>query len=593
MMAVLAATSCKVDMGNLTKKPGGGGSGGGGSGSGGGDTGGGGDSGGGGGDSAGGDAGHLDHMVVIAAEAGVSAVGSRKPAWCASVPEANGMSRSLVYLASDLESFYDSAPQELYRVEAHMRNVAVYLCLAPDDAQVQEQNGYFLQYFVNRSGGKAEDLEAFLGAFVDKDKYWSTVEAFCKEHPLDESTPAELTRTSVIRAIAGCDGDPRWMYPAGAAYARYDGYDRAIAPPSELARAMMVSECLPRTDSYNPYGDQHLARFATCREDGAALDAKKLEKEIGSFPGWFQTHARLQHAFARLAYTRHKAAFEDRIASDKNLAKILDVAAARAWKGWKAAADEYSDLFAAGFAFEDKPADGCWKVVTKAMKKIVKAAKGKEVRDAKAALTTGAGAFALRFAAKCAKVDKQIGTSIFDTMAGYSVDYLGPRRAVSIAMFGALAELTAKGESVAIDTTDLGSAPFALYWAGGGADGYDAAINDAGAVVKSVKKDGDGVTVEFKTEKIEVDEWQCASKEEFYGWDASGNPIWHAPCHVTGSHTENQKHDPVWIPEALADDIKPGVLLRSVQYSGGKYVPVEVWKDKKKKELVAFFGFAI
>lgn len=581
--ALVTAASCKVDLANLAKRPSGDGGGGGATSS---TTGG----GGGGGDASGGGEAprrdsndHLDHMVVIEAEDGVKAVGPRKPAWCETIASTE-LNVRLHSVAGGIEQLL-GAERELWQLQPHLLSAARGLCVAPDDAQVQEQTGYFLQYFVNRSGGTPEQVEAWLALFTDVDGYAAATKAYCDEHPAprDNVTPKEKTRVTVERAIAGCERDPRWTQGAGMATARYDGYDRSVGSPSELARAMYVSECFVRINGARPYGDQDLARFATCRQDGEALDAKRLEKEIAQAPAFFQASARLQHASARVSYARHKALFEARIGDDKKLAEVFEVAPQRAWEGWKASAEQYPALYAMAFGFEDDPEQACWDDAIAQLKKIVKAAKAKDTNDVVIALATGPGAVAGWLAERCAKNEDDLHG---DALGGMPHGGLGgPRAAVVGAMAGAGAELEAKGKSLGLTPGTLDGAPVIVRYQ---------SPND-GAVVKAIERDGDGVRVTFKTEKVQVDDRDCDKYPSFYGWDTFGSAIWDYHCEIVGHHLEDVTHPEVWIPAMFADAIKPGVLLipRTYSFEHEESIAAEVWSNKNKDKLLAFYGLPL
>jgi hypothetical protein len=186
----------------------------------------------------------------------------------------------------------------------------------------------------------------------------------------------------------------------------------------------------------------------------------------------------------------------------------------------------------------------------------------------------------------------------------------GPRTAAQFEAAAALGAIKEDRTKFPVEHSDVRTYDKrALYDAGLGANN-DNKINMAGddpmgfvgdggtAVVKSVKKSGGRVDIEFVKETHKVAEETCVETNKFAGWDTAGRPYYRMKCKPTGKMlTIDDTPDPIFMPAEWATGIKKGAIVDFDAARGRGQarmaLPKHVWTDKSKKKLVNWYGLEL
>jgi hypothetical protein len=109
-------------------------------------------------------------------------------------------------------------------------------------------------------------------------------------------------------------------------------------------------------------------------------------------------------------------------------------------------------------------------------------------------------------------------------------------------------------------------------------------------VVKDVKKDGDGLTVTFKTTKIKYPEYDCVPTNRPIRITSNGNIEYEQNCKATGRMlSQDTTPSPITISPLLATGVKPGAYI----VSHASNIVVYVANKAEDKKIQTFFGFAL
>ncbi len=535
-------------------------------------------------------------LVKVAPENGVPKVGPFKPTWCDAVDSKNVSPRALGR-QTDGRYLWDSFSQ-----------AAKFTCSLPDDPTYQEQLGYYMQRWANMTGASKEQIAELIALRVDDDKWEAQVDATCAKLPQvsEEDGPRPIRLRKMERAVLGCDGRSVPQHLQGSAMWDNEdtwAFDRGAAVPSQLAGLYRVIACQPTEDEISLYA---LTRWAKCRKDLELLDEAKLLAELAA--AGHNDYARLM-ALQALSSVRLEAKLADAkldatAAKDPEMKAVLVDAPAKGWDAWVAAYEANKAAVDAAWAHEDlvngprlSAAKGC---MAKASANL-KLARGKKPaatpEDLAAAVTSGVGPIFLDQLVTCLKAEgKTMPADALRRLVEWGMPGRGPRTAAQVAMGEATAKVLADRPKFPI-TADMvrvdGWAPQ------GGAVGYGhrqlPSAQYAG-VVKTVKKEGDRVTVTFQTVKWKEKERECTQTNRILQWRPDGTPLYAENCRYTGRVVEQSSTaDPFFTVSALAAAIKPGVFVTynsGVERVGNVFegVPVAVWSSKEKTSLLAFMG---
>ena len=550
-------------------------------------------------------------IIKVEPVAGVATIAPRSPGWCDQIPEEELDGARLPSATSGMEALV----AEKYWW-ATTRDILGPLCRSPDDAAVKQQTASLYQWWVNRTGLAPEQLDGWFRYFAtvpggDTSRYATAMEAACKAFPAatEEDSERERLLRGATRASLGCadsDGAPVWVsgtHGDDVAWA----LDALETPPSELVRAYAVLQCLDEPDEID---DRALAAYAACGSDARALDAAALEQQTAAYPELARAQARLTFAAARRIAARYEAVARARAAEDPAWKRVLFDAPADGWKAWTTAyASHRADIDAAR-AYEArytgasrKAARGCWDDTYGRFASYVASARPSGLDGVKKAMTDPVGTILLESVVACADAEKQeLAAATFGSLFGAARPARGPRYAAYFATLDALSDIRADRDRFPLEPDALARffsprSPVAR-WNGGAIAELDLARDDAGGVVKKVSRAGDGVRVEFKTDRWKAPYYACTPNNRILQFRPDGTPVYGSDCVYKGEQWYEQTHDPIWVPASLAGGIKAGTFVRSngsIERHDGAWdsIPVEVYADKSRDRLVAYLGVTL
>jgi hypothetical protein len=372
-------------------------------------------------------------------------------------------------------------------------------------------------------------------------------------------------------------------------------FDRSADMP-EWARAYAVKICFRERKP----SERDLVAWASCGIDAKALDAKRLEKEIAKLPPVAKAMARREHETAQYYARQYEAAAKELAKEDKAWKALLLDVPARAWKAWTEEYTAHEAQIDGAIAFEEKAlgkstsaARGCTAERWRELQRYVAGRKPRGVEAAKQALMTPAGNVLLRSFALCLRIEgDEISKSVFESAERATPTSRGPRHAVTVALLDELAAIKTDREKFAAEPSW-----FYRYNEGGGGRALlnlDLARDDKGAVIKSVKKDGDLVRVEFKKEKHKEREYWCEDTKKIIGWNGDGSPQYYRVCKEGKMITVDDTHASLVVPAVFAAELAPGRFARFYTSSEtSPSVPVEIWDSPERKKLHAYLGLAL
>ncbi|MEZ4403653.1 MAG: hypothetical protein R3B06_26755 [Kofleriaceae bacterium] len=532
------------------------------------------------------------NLVKVAPENGVPAVGPVKPTWCDEVG-ANQTGLHHATANDNLWSYFDRA--------------AGMTCQDPDDPLFQQQVGYYLQRWANVTGATTAQLREFLALRVGD---WDAQrDAACAAVPaLEEGTARAIVFRKHEREVLGCDGNPPHHIGGSRGL---DGtatwhFDRTAEVPSQVAAIHHIQSCLTSDREVRMY---HLVRWAVCRLDLPQLDDAKLAAEIKA--AGYNDYARIITTQAmstvRLEARRMEQIFLAKAQQDPELKAVLIDAPARGWKAWEAAVAAQRPAVEAAWAYEDKfygprvsAAKGCLDAVQDHLRLARSTRAGKTRAELLTAATAGVGPIFLEQLRQCYTVEGAAGgAQAVATMIQWGPPVRGPRTAAHVAMSAAAATVVADRPGFPIDGTILNldvTSPGAM---GNNVDNFGQP--QQGGEVKSVTRRDGKVFITFKSTTWTEAERRCTPTNRILQWRPDGTPVYGETCRATGrkvAHTDTVQ--PIWILPAFAAGIKPGVFLL-YRDSGDYFIgpdnrpqfggyPVEVWKNKDQKQLIAAVG---
>ncbi len=538
-----------------------------------------------------------ENLYVVAPAPGAPKVGPTRPTWCEALPDgAIPEHPQLMGVSTGVKRAVESFWWEESFRAAHLA------CAAPDAPEVQAQMGYYLQKWANLTGLDAKGLTAFMNLYVDREKFDAARVETCAAVTIDDEASARDRALFRLRQrMFGCV--PNQPHPSW--FVRTHDFDMAVSwhydaeatPPSEIARTQLVLECLPVGDE--EVGEAAVVPFAVCGADAAALDAKRLERELEGMSDWAKTTARVAHAAARYRAARYAAAAKALAKQDEAWQTLAFDVPAKATKAWKAMRDANAAAIDAARAYEakydgpsKKAAQGCWKAAWGHVVRHVQAAKPRTVEAAQAALMDPVGTILVGHAAACAEREgDSLGHATLMRFYGAARPSRGPRAAVAFALADAAAEIAADRTRFGVTPESFkglftGSDPVVK---GGGGGGLYRIADASQGVIASIEDAGDSVRVTFKAIMIEVNDYECVDTNKLRSVDEHGNLHYEQKCRKIGSHKENTADAPVTVPARWASTLAKGRYARF----GGGGLPVEVWKDEGQKTLVAYMGIEL
>jgi hypothetical protein len=537
-------------------------------------------------------------MVTIEPAPGVERIAAQKPGWCDKLSK-DSLAKAMTSLATqpmkrlaNFEYWWDSTPP-----------ILASLCASPDDPMVQEQTGYFYQWWVNETGVSPAQLDGFFRYFAEPpgestDLYETSVATACKALPAasDEASERDRRLNAATRQAVGCGqnaGVPFWVDRGLITDVSWD-IDAAAEPPSELVRAYLVLSCLVPRETLE---DSDLAAYAVCGADARALDPKAMETQIASYPELVKAQARMLLGVAQRVGATYEAAAQAKASADPAWQTMLYDAPAGAWKQWaslyqanKAPIDAARAYETAFYGPSRKAAKGCWKSAWGNFTAHVQAAKASSLLEAKHAMTDTVGAIILEHLVACTAAEGEtVMNNDFSQLYGTAPSARGPRYASVAAVIQAINTIQEDRSKFSGGGTwfnGMFTMRSPLAEGSGDVNALDLARDDQGGVVKKVKKDGDVVRVEFKSDRWKEPSMSCVQTDRIQQIGIDGTLIYEQKCTYGKDIWVEQTHDPISVPAALAGGIKPGSFVRAAADA----FPVEVWANKDRKVLTAYMG---
>jgi hypothetical protein len=568
----------------------------------------------------------ITRMVVFEAAPGMETVGSMKPSWCDLTTEyANVVMGSR--LASKLENGKEKGWQPGVLAEA-----ATILCAHPDAPDWHKQTGYVVQEWINMTGLGKDDAIASLRARVDKAKWEKQKKETCEEFGVSAEASEEQKRfNSALTDTFGCRFDLYWRRATPQIGDMLEWFiDKQAEVPSELMRSYYVLNCLGDGHDLKKKELNILAAYARCGVDARALDRAKLDKELAesSYNDYAKHIAREQFANAKKVGERYRRVIDKLIKDDPEYKRIFFDVPEKAFKDWEAEYASNKKAIDAANAFETKlygpslkAMKGCAKELRANFLAHLKSKKPKTVKDAEKAATDRVGMVLLGNLMACEAAEGNANTmKMLDELYGKGRLARGPRYAAYYAVIDVVSEIRSDRTKFPLEPKFFGYKTVQSFSSRankvcadvsptdkkarrrgrGGKSCKSTVGNDAKGVVKAVKKGKDGTTVRFKTERWREEVVECVDTNKIWMIESNGQVKYFQTCTHKGWETVKHTEKTTIIPKEAAAGIKPRMFFEgSADYpyetKGYKRFgyPRFVYKSKKKKKLISFYGYKL
>lgn len=553
----------------------------------------------------------VTRMVEVQPEPGRDKVPAMKPAWCDLTSDHRGKDRSGWLNRSMTQArdrgFYEDATAQ----------IAGLLCAFPDKPGFQKQTGYFVQLYVNMTGLDTKRAIAAIRARVAKDQWKSQKKSFCDS--LDISPEASLEQKRLHKArrdIFGCGRTIFWRSPTGTISDKLEWYlDKHAEVKSEVIKAYHVLSCLGNGYNAKLSDNYGLARYAVCGLDARSLSWQRLEKELssGSYNTYAKTLARETFALARAANGRYQPLIKKLIARDATHKKVFVDAPKAGWNKWLGLYAKHKDIFEAAYAFEAKlwgpskrALNGCLAPLRSMFSKYVRAAKPKNYDQFVKVATDEVGSVLLGALMPCAAHEGNTWEAyLYMALYKKSRDVRGPRYAAYYAVLDQVQEIRKDRERYPFEPKMFGwkskDDPYQQYGVlkSRRKSKTTELVENAKGVVRSVRKTKDGVKLIFKTERWREEVVECTNTNKIWRID-QGTVKYFQKCVHKGYKWVKHTEKPVIVPKYATAGIRAGRFVTlSANYpfptkGFARYgFPLQVYKSKRKKKLVASHGVAL
>jgi hypothetical protein len=379
---------------------------------------------------------------------------------------------------------------------------------------------------------------------------------------------------------------------------------------SQLERASYVQSCLfPEAYENNPNLLSLGPAYAVCGHDGRNLDLKVIDSEIAALG--------LDPVLADVARRRAADArdFALKIAADyerlgPEYKKILVDAPDKAWAAWMALRDSHREAIADAVAVERafeagvrSKMEGCQDLMLRHVREYVTETRPRTESEARGVAHDPVGSRLLTALAGCEAMNKdrqQLALAALQMSGG---SRRGPRAEAHNA---ALAALEAVKEDqtrfpLSLDADEIRPRPRLKSPEHPGRSTREHIADFIGALVYrgdwegkvlAATPTGEGMRITFVRTTEEVPEWRCKPTNRIGRVRPDGIVEYYDECEKIGSHTVTHHSDDVVVPSALAAGLTPGRFLVYLSL-GSEAFPFAVYRDDKRKELVAFLGGAV
>jgi len=537
----------------------------------------------------------------VVAAPGRETVGRFRAPWCKESPDDS---------AGRLEGEVRDAIAGEDRLLGSEPQLAMLLCIDPEDPRFQDLSGAYVQQLVNESGGTVAEVTAYLALWGTQTYQALNVET-CSKHKLEDGASERASAIASLENPAlGCDryshdGGPPLFLGGSDTESKHGLWhlDRYAAPPSQLSQLALLSNCLNSGEDFDMWA---LVNYGLCRPMIATMDDQALAAELTA--AGYNAQARATAALSmsnlrmRLALTETK--LQQRIGKDADLREILLDAPQRGWNQWVEAYQRERAAVDAAYAYEDV-LDGTSISATKGCLPAAAAAfygyLGKRAPSTRAAVLAAAtdpvgGILATRLRACLTIEGVSPAAALFESIITNGSPRRGPRFAAVVEMRSALAKVLTDRTRFAIEP----SMPL-LQLDGPVPVGFNRGESfdtQEGGVVAKVETRGDETFVTFKVEKWLEDEYLCKETNKIISISNNGDVIYERNCHATGNKRPmtSQAYS-IRIPSVMSANVTPGNFVRfwiAPARDDGFFsaAPLDVWTDKKATKLLAFAGVA-
>ncbi len=459
----------------------------------------------------------------------------------------------------------------------------------------QEQVAEWAAGFKKEFGATDRDFVETMTLLIQPREQQSKLEdeqcaAYKEKDP--EASPEQKVQKSAEAWMFGCDNnvDGEVLY----------WFDKPDV--TQLQRAAILSRCIHA----NEVKEKEIkGEFAMCLMDMKQLDRGKFEKELGGMQ--VNLYGRVN---AILNFSSQKAnsqlllkKYADKGKKDEEWQRLFD-APEKGWKDWyanyaanKAAYDALKDFDKKAAKGSKKALAGCGDALRKLWFAHVKEAK--KVKNLEAAQTVGTDAIGYPLMVAMMKCDAASErylevAAAQDLFMQRAKESRGPRYASYEATLAVLNEIRNDREKFPLermypDPPRMGRETW--YKA------YEQTFNkidyDRGTgQIKSIKKKGDMVKVEFKTVKWKEEEaYDCRDTRKIYRITDDGRIEYYQKCKYKVV-AKSSTLEPVDIPADFADGLKPGLMVDLMinNKKGRVAIPKGVYKDIDKKKFMGTFG---
>lgn len=371
---------------------------------------------------------------------------------------------------------------------------------------------------------------------------------------------------------------------------------------TQLQRAALVSRCVQG----DPAKEKEIkGEFAMCLMDMKQLDRGKFDKELAgmqvNFFGKVSAvfNFNIQKANSQILLKR----YAEKGKKDEEWQRLFE-APEKGWKDWyanyqanKAAYDALKDFDKKAAKGSKKALGSCGDSLRKLWFEHVKQAKKVKNLEAAQAVGTDAVGYPLMVAMmKCdAATERYLEVAAAqDLFMQRAKESRGPRYASYEATLAVLNEIRNDREKFPLermypDPPRMGhSTWYKAYEQTFNKIDYDRGTGQ----IKSIKKKGDKVKVEFKTVKWKEEEaYDCRDTRKIYRIAEDGRIEYEQKCKykVVG---KSSTLEAVEIPADFADGLKPGLMVDLMinTKKGRVAIPKGVYKDVDKKKFIGTFG---
>jgi hypothetical protein len=564
----------------------------------------------------------ISRMVVFEPDPGREKVEAMKPTWCDLTNKYEGKVMGS-RLARTLTRIKDKG---WYRGD--ITTVAEILCTHPDAPDWQKQTGYVVQGWVNTTGLGKDDALAGIRARVQRERWEKQKKEVCGDMEVSGEASEEQKRiNSAMRDTFGCGKEIYWRMPYARVGDKLEWFlDKDIEIPSEVMRSYYVLNCLGHGYELKKSELYVLAGYARCGIDARKLSREKLDKEIKDkgYNEYQSILAREQLARAKDVGERYQRVIDKLVKSDPVYKRIFYEAPEKAFKSWekdynanKAAIDEANAFEGKLYGPSKKAMTGCAKTLRANFAKYVKSKKPKTIKTAQEAATDRIGMILLGNLVACEAAEGNYnGMKMLDELYQKGRLARGPRYAAYYAVLDVLSEIRADRAKFSMEPKmmgyksimSFGSRAMELCAAGSkgktpshrpGPSCKTTVGHDAKGVVKKVKKTKEGTKILFKTEKWKEEDVECVDTNKIWMID-KGKVKYFQECTLKGYKWVKHTEKTTIIPNDAAAGIKRGMFFKGkadYPYDDKKFkrfgFPEAVYKNKKKKRLINFYGIKL